>query len=80
MVPNINIDTRSPQYVQLLGRLAALRGVLSPRIKLLRQLKAADSRDGTAKARQWLQRDPLLRRTIIMAQSFAEMIDEELVE
>jgi hypothetical protein len=70
---DINIDTTSPQYVQLLNGLGTLRTVLAPRIQLLRQLP----RD---KQKAWLQRDPLLRRTIKLAQTLGEIISEELEE
>lgn len=70
---DITIDTSSPQYVQLLDGIGTLRTVLAPRIKLLRQLPRE-------KRLQWLQRDPLMRRMIIMAQSIANLIDEELSE
>lgn len=72
-MPNINIDTRNPQYVSLLDGLATLRDVLAPQIKLLRQLP----RD---KQRAWLQRDPLLRRAIRLALELRDLLDEEFAE
>lgn len=70
---NITINTSSTQYQKLLTGLGALRTVLAPRIKVLRDLP----RD---RQKTWLQRDPLLRRTIIMARQLADIFDEELSE
>lgn len=70
---NINIDTTGVEYQRLLGGLAALRAVLTPSIRLLMQLPPA-------KQKQWLQRDPLLRRAILFARELTEKVDVELVE
>lgn len=70
---DITIDTSAPQYQQLLNGLGTLRTVLAPRVKLLLQLPPA-------KQRAWLQRDPLLRRTIKMSQTLTELLELELDE
>lgn len=69
----LTIDTTSNQYQQLLNGLGTLRTLLGPRIKML--LKA--DRD-VQKA--WLQRDPLLRRTILLARKLSKLVDLELDE
>lgn len=70
---DITIDTNDPQYRQLLAGLANLRNALAPRITFLRQL----SRE---KQLQWVQRDPLLRRVILLARELGDLIHEELSE
>ena len=72
-MPTINIDTTSAQYTQLLAGLGTLRTVLAPRIKFLLGVPRA-------KRRAWLQRDPLLRRTLKLAQTLQELIHEEIAE
>ncbi len=72
-MPDITIDTTSGQYQQLLAGLDTLRTTLAPRIKILLQLPSD-------KQRVWLQRDPLLRRTILLAQQLGNLIHEELSE
>ena len=70
---DINIDTTAGQYQQLLAALGTLRTVLAPRIRLLADLPRE-------KQQAWLSRDPLLRRTIKLAQSLAELMELELAE
>ena len=70
---DITIDTNDPQYRQLLAGLANLRNALAPRITFLRQL----SRE---KQLQWVQRDPLLRRVILLTRELGDLIHEELSE
>ena len=77
---DITINTSAPQYVQMMSALASLRNYLPPKVKLLRKMRERDKRDGTDKARQWLNRDPLLRRIIVMSQTVSEFLDEELSE
>ena len=72
-MPATNIDTSSAQYNQLLSGLGTLRTLLAPRIKLLLTLPRA-------KQRAWLQRDPLLRHTLKLAQALQELIHEEIAE
>ena len=67
------IDTTTGQYTQLLNGLATLRSVLAPRVIAIMKLP----RDQQL---AWLQRDPLLRRTIIMAKSLMELVGMELSE
>ena len=77
---DINIDTSDPQYVQLLNGLGTLRTLLGPRVKMLIRLRNHDRRNGTELVRAWLQRDPLLRRTLKIAQSLDKFIGEEVAE
>ena len=70
---NINIDTTDVQYQKLLNGLGTLRVVLAPRIKLLMQLPED-------KQKQWLRRDPLLRRAILFARNLSDLVDLELDE
>jgi len=70
---NITIDTTSQQYQQLLNGLGTLRTVLAPRVKLLMKLPED-------KRLLVLQRDPLLRRTLKMAQALRKVLDLEVPE
>lgn len=72
-MPTMNIDTTSQQYQNLLAGLGTLRTVLAPRIRLLQ-------RANRERQKQWLQRDPLLRRTILMSQKLMNFLDLELDE
>lgn len=69
----IDIDVTSVQYQQSLNGLALLRTTLAPRVKILAALPPA-------KQRAWLQRDPLLRRTIKMAQELQDVLGLEAGE
>ncbi len=75
---DINIDTTSGQYQNLLSGLGTLRTVLAPRIALMKKMLKQEG--GRAKVRNWLQRDPLLRRVIIMSQKLSDFINEDLEE
>ncbi len=76
-MPDIDIDTTDAQYQQLLSGLGTLRTVLAPRIRILHELWDQGERQ---KVRQWLQRDPLLRRTLLLAQKLRHLLDQELDE
>ena len=68
------IDTSAAQYVQLYNGTATLRTVMTPRLVLFKKLPIA-------KKRQWLERDPLLRRTLKLGldlRDYIENIEEEL--
>jgi len=54
---DINIDTTSAQYQQLLQGVDILRDVVTPRLKLFKKMPLAWKK-------QWLQRDPLLRKVL----------------
>ena len=53
----ITIDTTEQQYQQLFNGLDVLRTVMTPRLKRFRKLPRG-------KQKLWLQKDPLLRRTL----------------
>lgn len=53
-MPDINIDTSSPQYQNLLAGIGTLRTMLAPRFKVFIKLPRP-------KQIVWLQRDPLFR-------------------
>ena len=55
----MNIDTTTPQYMQLLAGVPVLRSVLGPRFKIFVKL----SRD---KQKAWLNRDPLLAAVVYL--------------
>lgn len=77
---DIKIDTTNGQYQSLLSGLGTLRTVLGPRLNLLKRLRHSDRREGTDKVRQWLDRDPLLRRVVIMARKLNQYDDMGLIE
>lgn len=70
---DITFNTDDPQYVELLNGLGTLRTVLAPRIKLLLKMDLE-------KQKRVLARDPLLRRTILMARKLSPLVDLELTE
>lgn len=69
---DVTIDTTSAQYQQLLAGLQTLRAELGPRLRMLKVLR---DRGEDEKVRRLLQRDPLLRRTIKMAQGLVDFLD-----
>lgn len=74
---DLNIDTTSAQYQNLLNGLSTLRTVMGPRVNMLvKMLKKNEE----VKVQQWLNRDPLLRRCIRFAQTLARIIDREIDE
>lgn len=65
----IEIDTTDPQYQQLYNGLDLLRERLRPLLPLYRRLPLA-------KRRLWRQRDPLLKRTLILARDVGDFLAE----
>ncbi len=57
------IDTTSPQYQQLLAGLGVLRTVLTPRVRILKDLSHT-------KQQWWLQRDPLMLEFVRLVRDF----------
>lgn len=74
---NLDIDTTSAQYQNLLNGLSTLRTVMGPRVKLLVTML---KKNEEVKVKQWLDRDPLLRRCIRFAQTLNRIIDREIDE
>lgn len=70
---DITFNTDDAQYVQLLNGLGTLRTVLAPRIKLLLKMDRE-------KQIRVLQRDPLLRRAILLARTLSAVVDLEIEE
>ena len=65
---DLNIDTSSPQYTALNNGLDTLRTVLTPRVKILRDLPPD-------KQRLWLQRDPLMLKFVRMVRDFQSAME-----
>ena len=62
------IDTSAAQYIQLYNGIATLRTVMTPRLALFAKLPLT-------KKRQWLVRDPLLRRVLKMGLDLRDYIN-----
>lgn len=73
-MPDLDLDTTTVGYQKLLTGLVSLKFELMPRLRLL---KVLNNRQDKAKVQWLLQRDPLLRRTIKMAQGLTDFLDLE---
>ena len=69
---DLNIDTTSAQYQQLLNGLPILRAAMVSRAPLLKLLARQKKK---AALRQWLQRDPLLEQTIEFVEESHDFIE-----
>ena len=65
---NIDIDTTSGQYAQLSGGIDTLRTVMTPRLALFKKMPLSVKK-------AWLQRDPLLRKTLKLGRDLADYIE-----
>ena len=65
----INIDTQSAQYQQLLTAQGLLQSGMKARLPLFKKLPLD-------KKRQWLQRDPLFRKTLKMSLAIADQVEQ----
>lgn len=70
-MPDLTLDTTSTPYQKRLSELRTIRSELAPRIKLLRTL---NDRGDDVRVRWLLQRDALLRNTIVMARGLVDFL------
>ena len=68
MAINLNFNTDTAQYTQLNNGLDTLRTVMTPRLALFKKMPLSIKR-------AWLQRDPLLRKTLKLGRDLADYIE-----